>query len=142
MDDVFNRFQWQHLPELQQSLNSAVVQYDSHGYLNYQPLLQGANRQSDRSISVPITHTAQLSYQWQQWEFNAQVRRFYGEILPTLGVAKYTSYGRFNVNLDTRYKSLGLGWSNASFGVQLQSDNLNLGSARVLGVGLHFNKQF
>ncbi|MCH8618887.1 hypothetical protein [Undibacterium sp. TS12] len=142
LDDAFNRFAWKNLPELQQSLNSAVVQYDSRGYLNYQPLLQGRNSQGGRSISVPATHTARISYARQQWEFAAQVRHFYGENLPEFSVSKDVAYGRVSVDLDTRYKSIGLGWNNDWLSLHLQTDKLNLASAKVLGLGVQLHRQF
>ncbi|MBC3917434.1 hypothetical protein H8L32_08115 [Undibacterium sp. CY18W] len=142
LEDVFNRLAWQNLPELQQSLSSAVVQYDSKGYLNYAPLLQGVNRQRTRSVSVPQTHTARVAYQNQQWEFAAQVRHFYGVNLPTLSVANNSVYGRFDASFDTRYKSVGIGWSNRIVGLHLQTDNLNLSHAKVLGVGVQAQYKF
>ncbi|MDP1979361.1 hypothetical protein [Undibacterium sp.] len=142
LEDAFNRFVWQNLPELQQSLSSAVVQYDSKGYLNYHPLLQGVNRQRTRSVSVPQTHTARIAYQNQQWEFAAQVRHFYGVNLPVLSVANHSAYGRFDASFDTRYKSVGIGWSNQFVGMHLQTDNLNLSRAKVLGLGVQTRYQF
>lgn len=140
VDDLLSVMRWRQLPLKEDRIDSRVASYDADGYINYQPLLSGVNRQLDRRSALTRTGGAALHYDAGAAVFSAGIERLAGVTMPSLAVARPFGWGTLTGSVDTRFGAVGVGIDTARLHLAVQTDNLRLGRAKAAGitVGLRY----
>ncbi|KIF82807.1 hypothetical protein TSA66_21445 [Noviherbaspirillum autotrophicum] len=133
-DDLWSRIRWSKLPVMQRTINSNVTDRDSNGDVNFRPTLRGIAPQVDENFAIPRSTVAMLSYRRNAWDAAAQVERWAGVTIPTLSLGRHFSWGEISTNVETRFKTLGIGIRLGKFHLLVQSDSLHLNEAKALGL--------
>lgn len=142
IDDLWARLRWRNLPVTTETINSDVASTDSEGYLNYRPLLSGRNQQLDKSVTLPRYGSAVLAYRAGAWRYAAQVERFAGVTIPTLMAAHEFGWGTVSARVETRFRTIGLGFEHGNFRLLLQADTLRHDQAKAQAVQLGYIHPF
>jgi hypothetical protein len=142
VDDLWSRMRWRNLPVTRQAINSDVASTDSEGFLNYRPLLSGRNQQVDESISLPRYGTAELSYRTGAWRYATQVERYAGVTIPTFSARRHSAWGDLTARIETRFHTIGLGYTFGNFRVLLQTDTLKQDKAKAQAIQLSYSRSF
>lgn len=142
LDDVWSRMRLRNLPQTEQRVNSAVAHYDEQGYINYRPLLSGQNSQVGRSSKLRRSGAATLASRFGLWGASVQIERYAGETIPTLAVSRQFGWGGVSASVETRFKTVGLGFERGDFHAAVQADRLNLNRAKALGLNLGYRHRF
>jgi hypothetical protein len=137
-DDLASRLRWKRMPVNTESLSSNSTSYDENGYLNYRPLLSGQKRQLDRSFRIPRYTAAALDYRDHDWSAGVQVARYADETIPTLSLSRRLGWLTLLGNVETRFKSAGIGLEAGNFRLMLQSDAIKLDEAKTRSLQLHY----
>ena len=141
-DDLASRLRWKNLPVNTESLNSNVTSYDEDGYVNYRPMLRGRKQQLDRNFRIPRHTAAALDYRYQDWGAGVHVAHYAGETIPTLSLSRRFGWLTVRGNVETRFKSAGVGLEAGNFSFLLQSDDIDLDKAKARSLQLHYHLQF
>ncbi|MEN3274239.1 MAG: hypothetical protein V7631_29 [Massilia sp.] len=141
-DDVASRLRWKNLPVNAESLSSDASFYDEHGYVNYRPLLSGRKRQGEHRFRIPRYTAAALDYRYQDWGASMHVARYAGETIPTLSLSRQVGWLTLHANVETRFKSAGIGVDAGNFRLLLQSDTVKLEQAKTRSLQLHYHLVF
>jgi hypothetical protein len=142
LDDLWSRMNLRNLPQTEQQVNSAVAQYDEQGYINYRPLLSGQNSQVSRNSKLRRSGAATLASRFGLWGAAVQLERYAGETIPTLTASRQFGWGGVSASVETRFKTVGLGFDRGDFHAAVQADRLNLNRAKALGLNLGYRHQF
>ncbi len=137
-NDLWSRIKWDDFPVMERTINSDVVGRDSEGYVNYRPTLSGRNRQISKSFSIPRSYSALLSYRSGAWGFSGEIERWSAVTIPMLSMTRHFGWGSVTANVETRFKSAGIGLLIGKFRFQLQSDSLHLNEAKAFGLHLSY----
>lgn len=138
-EDLWSRIKWDNLPVMQRTINSDVTGRDAEGYINYRPLLSGMNRQVSRNFSIPRANSAMLSYRSGAWGAAAHVERWSGVTIPTLSLTRHYGWGNVTANVETRFKTVGLGMELGKFRLMVQADKLRLDEAKARALHLSYS---
>lgn len=136
VNDLLSTIRWRNVPVTEETIGSAVTEYDAQGYINYRPLLSGMNRQVSQRSTLARSGLATLSYRFGAWGVATEVERVAGVTIPTLALAHQYGWGKLTTRVDTRFRGIGVGLETARFHLQLQADSLRRGQAKVLGVSM------
>lgn len=137
--DVIGQINWQDAPNTQATASSAVKQYDSNGYLIYQPVLSGYESNSDYTQRLKPQIKALLAYQWSP-DFAAlgQAYRFYYDNFYQLGLRYALSA---SVDLRTLYMfetdAVSLGLDAKYFNFLITSDSFNIDKAHTFALSIN-----
>ncbi|WP_317204277.1 hypothetical protein [Janthinobacterium sp.] len=142
LDDVWSRMRWSNMPQTRQTADSAVAQYDAQGYINYRPLLSGQNSQASKSATIRPAATAALATRYGDWGGALQLERYAGLTIQTLTASRHYAWGTLSASVETRFKTLGLGYARGDFHIALQADQLNTNRAKALGLNMGYRHPF
>jgi hypothetical protein len=142
IDDLWSRIHWRNLPVTQQTINTNVTEYDSQGYINYRPLLSGSNRQVGQSVELRRYGSSTLSYHAGNWRYAAQIARFAGVTIPAVSVGRQVGPGVVTASIETRFKTVGLGFEYGAFRLLVQSDSLRQDKAKSQAVQMSYQYAF
>lgn len=142
IDDLWSRMRWRNLPETRQTINSNVTDTDSEGYVNYRPLLSGRNRQIDTTLEIPRYASAELSYVSGDWRYAAQLQHFASITIPTFSAARRFGWGTVSARIETRFKSIGVGYALGNFHVLVQTDAIDQDKANAQAIQLAYSRAF
>ena len=142
IDDLWGRLKLRNVPQTEQVIDSAVVHYDEQGYINYRPLLSGRNSQIGKTMAMRRFGAATLSSRFGQWGVAAQVERYAGISIPTFTASRAFAWGKVSASVETRFKTLGVGFERHDFHIALQSDRLELSQAKSVGLNLGYRHLF
>lgn len=134
IDDAWSAMRWRDLPVKEEQLNSQVSTYDAQGYVDYQPLLSGTNRQLDRRGALGRSGGATLTYDFGPVSLAAGVQRLAGVSIPSVALARQFGWGKLTTRVETRFRSLGVAIDTGRFHLAVQTDSLRLGQAKALGI--------
>lgn len=136
VNDLLSTMRWRNVPVTEESIGSAVTEYDAQGFINYRPLLSGTNRQVSQRSMLARSGLATLSYRFGAWGVATEVERVAGGTIPTLALAHQYGWGKLTARVDTRFGGIGVGVETERFHLQLQADSLHRSQAKVLGVSM------
>lgn len=142
LDDLWGRLKLRNVPQTEQVVDSAVAHYDDEGYVNYRPLLSGQNSQISKTVKMRRSGAAALSSRFGAWGAALQVERYAGTTIPTLTASREFGWGKLSASVETRFKTLGLGFERGDFHVALQADRLDLSEAKSFGLNLGYRHAF
>ena len=136
IDDLLSVMRFKNLPIKEDRIDSRVSTVDADGYINYQPLLSGMNRQATIRRRLGRSGAASLSYDARSVIVTAGLERLAGITIPSLALGHSFSWGTLSSRVETRFDSIGIGIQTARVTIAVQSDSARLGRARSLGASL------
>lgn len=142
IDDLWSRMRWRNLPVTRQTINSNVTETDSEGYVNYRPLLSGRNQQVDKTLEIPRYAFAELSYENGDWRYGAQLQHFASVTIPTFSASRRFGWGTVTTRLETRFRTIGLGYALGNFRVLVQTDAIDQDKANAQAIQLSYSRAF
>jgi hypothetical protein len=137
--DVIGQINWQDAPNTRATASSAVKQYDSNGYLIYQPVLSGYELNNDYTQQLKPQIKALLAYQWNSdFALLGQAYRFYYDNFYQLGL-RYALSSK--VDLRTLYMfetdAVSLGLNTKYFNLMITSDSFNIDKAHTFALSIN-----
>lgn len=135
VNDLWSRMRWKNLPGSTQTVQSNGATRDTSGIINVAPFLSGRNSQETKSDSIGTTATLGAAYRLdERWSVGASAQRIDAITIPTLSASYNSRWGATTLQYDTRFKSVGVGYSAGPFEVAVLTDKWNLSEARTFGV--------
>ncbi|GAA4017345.1 hypothetical protein [Actimicrobium antarcticum] len=142
VDDLWSRLRWSNLPLVQKNISSSFIGTDSNGYVNYQPLLSGQNTLISKTGAIGASQSASLSYHDDQWRFKLGADRVAATTIPSASVTWQSAVGAFTAGYETRFGTVGLGYGDGPFYVQVRANRWSLSQATSLGASAGFQTTF
>jgi hypothetical protein len=142
--DLIGQIYWKDAPNTRATASSAVKEYDSNGYLIYQPVLSGYELNNDYTQQLKPQIKALLAYQWNSdFAMLGQAYRFYYDNFYQLGL-RYALSSK--VDLRTLYMfetdAVSLGLNTKYFNFQLTSDSINVDKAHTFAISINVLTEF
>jgi hypothetical protein len=136
IDDLWSAMRWRNLPVKDDRLDSRITEYDAQGYVNYRPLLNGANRQVARNSALARSGGAMVTVDFGPVSVATGVERLAGVNIPTVALAHQFGWGKLTTRLESRFRTIGVGIDTGRFHLAVQTDSLRLHQAKALGLSL------
>jgi hypothetical protein len=135
VNDAYGQMNWRNLPRNTETFNSDNKFYDNNGFVQFNPTSSRISefinpiQQLDPKIWVALT------YPFGKWRIRGAASSVNGYWFPEMQAAfSLNKTLAISGNLDFHFKTIGLSIKHEVFEITIQTDSLDSGNARAIGV--------
>lgn len=148
VNNALSHVRWDDAPYTRATANSDNGRTDEDGYVVYDPVISGEEKNEDRTQQLPVQYLGKVDYLLSPaWLAQFQLHKFSQKVEPAVGFTnrtRLTGIGRFQwqVQYWTTLEVVEFGVSKGDFAFAISADRYDLEKAKTAKMILRFAKSF